>query len=62
LTITNGIIRGAWQGTVNPQGSFVMWNANATHFDGQIGSDGSMRALLSGPACAITFIWRKQSP
>jgi hypothetical protein len=65
LTIRNGVIgrpgSGGWQGTVSPQGSVTMHNANSMRIDGQIDPQGIFTAKYSGPACIMTFVWRKQS-
>jgi hypothetical protein len=64
LTIRNGVIgkpgSDGWQGTVSPQGSVTMYNANSLRIDGQIDPQGIFTAKYSGPACIMTFVWRKQ--
>jgi hypothetical protein len=65
LTIRNGVVTGgSWQGNVNPKGVLVMGNGLAPRVDGQIDSQGIIRAHGSSSAggCTVTFAWRKQSP
>jgi hypothetical protein len=65
LTIRNGVIGKpggeGWEGTVSPQGGLTMRNANSLRVDGQIDPQGTLTAQYSGPACIMTFVWRKQS-
>jgi hypothetical protein len=65
VTIRNGAIgrpgSGGWQGTVSPQGGVTMHNANSLRIEGQIDPQGTLTAKYSGPACIMTFVWRKQS-
>jgi hypothetical protein len=65
LTIRNGVIgkpgTGGWEGTVSPQGAFAMHNGGSMRVDGQIDSQGGITAKYSGPACIITYVWRKRS-
>lgn len=59
FAIKGGVISGSWEGTVNPQGSFTARDGTGRRIDGQIQSDGSVRALYSGAVCGYNFIWRK---
>jgi hypothetical protein len=64
LIIRNGVVTGgSWQGNVNPQGAVVMGNRLAPRVDGQIDSQGTLRAQGSSSAggCTVTFVWRKES-
>jgi hypothetical protein len=76
LTITNGVVRsispridqasgsavqGSWEGTVSPQGAVVMRDGLSHRADGQIDSQGTLRAQYSGVFCAAALVWRKQS-
>jgi hypothetical protein len=65
LTIKNGAIgrpgTGGWEGAVSPQGGLTMRNANSLQIDGQIDPQGTITAKYSGPACIITYVWRKRS-
>jgi hypothetical protein len=64
LIIRNGVaIGGSWQGNVSPQGVVVMGNRLAPRVDGQIDSQGIIRAQGSSSdgGCAVTFVWRKQA-
>ena len=65
LTIKNGAIgmpgTGGWEGTVSPQGALAMHNGGSMRADGQIDSQGTIIAKYSGPACIITYVWRKRS-
>ena len=65
LTIRNGVIgrpgTGGWEGTVTPQGALAMHNGGSMRVDGQVDSQGTITAKYSGPACIITYIWRKRS-
>jgi hypothetical protein len=63
LIIRNGVVTGgSWQGNVNPQGAVVMGNRLAPRVDGQIDSQGIVRAQGSSSdgGCTVTFLWRKQ--
>jgi hypothetical protein len=63
LIVRNSVVSGAsWQGNVNPQGVVVMGNRLAPRVDGQIDSQGIMRAQGSSTdgGCTVTFVWRKQ--
>jgi hypothetical protein len=65
LTITNGVVRsqrgGSWEGSVSPQGVLVMRNARSIRVEGQIDSQGTIRAQYSGWACVASYVWQKQS-
>jgi hypothetical protein len=65
LAIRNGVIGSpgstGWQGTVDPQGNVTMRNTNSLRVDGQIDPQGTFTAKYSGPACIMTFVWRRQS-
>jgi hypothetical protein len=65
LIIRNGVVvhGGSWQGNVNPQGVVVMGNRLAPRVDGQIDSQGTIRAQGSSSdgGCTVTFVWRKQA-
>jgi hypothetical protein len=65
LTIKNGIVgrpgTGGWEGTVSPQGALAMHNGGSMRVDGQIDSQGTITAKYSGPACIVTYVWRKRS-
>jgi hypothetical protein len=64
LVIRNSIVTGrSWQGNVNPQGIVVMGAPVAPRVDGQIDSQGILRAQGSSSdgGCTVTFVWRKQS-
>jgi hypothetical protein len=65
LTITNGIVRsqrgGRWEGSVSPQGLLVMRDARSVRVEGQIDSQGTIRAQYNGWACVATYVWQKQS-
>jgi hypothetical protein len=65
LTVKNGVVgkpgTEGWEGTVSPQGALVMRNGGSMRVDGQIGSQGAITAKYSGPACVVTYVWRKQS-
>jgi hypothetical protein len=50
-----------WQGMVDSQGNVTMHNANSLRIDGQIDPQGTLTAKDSGPACIMTFVWRRQS-
>jgi len=59
LTITNGVVQqvgGGWEGSVSPQGGVVMRKSDASRFDGQIDSQGTIRGQLSSPGnCVYTL-------
>lgn len=65
LAIKSGVIgrpgSTGWQGMVDPQGNVTMHNANSLRIDGQIDPQGTLTARYSGPACIMTFVWRRQS-
>ena len=65
LAIRNGVVGrpggAGWQGTVDTQGNVTMHNAKSLSLDGQIDPQGTLTARYSGPACIMTFVWRKQS-
>lgn len=61
LTIKEGVISGSWEGTVSPQGVVDARDGNGRRINGQIQSDGTVRALYGGAVCSYNFIWRKQS-
>jgi hypothetical protein len=65
LAIKNGVIgrprSTGWQGMVDSQGNVAMHNANSLRIDGQIDPQGTLTAKDSGPACIMTFVWRRQS-
>jgi hypothetical protein len=61
LTVTNGLIHGAWEGSVSPGGAFAARSSNGSQIVGQIGGDGAMRAVSGGTACTFNFVWRKAS-
>ena len=64
LTIKNGVIGTggqSWEGTVGPRGALVMHNGGSMRVDGQIDPQGTITAKYSGPACIITYVWRKRS-
>jgi hypothetical protein len=65
LRIKNGVIAGAgsggWEGSVSPQGRFMMRNARSARIDGQIDPQGNIKAQYSGPVCIVTYVWRKRS-
>jgi hypothetical protein len=63
LIIRNGVDRGEWQGNVNPQGAVVMGNRLAPRVDGQIDSQGTLRAQGSSSAGGVYchIVWRKES-
>ena len=65
LAVRNGVIgrpgSPGWQGTVDAQGNVTMHNANSLRVDGQIDPQGTLTAKYSGPACIMTFVWRRQS-
>jgi hypothetical protein len=65
LTIRNSVIgqpgTGGWEGSVTPQGAVAMHNGASMRADGQIDSQGTITAKYSGPACIITYVWRKRS-
>jgi hypothetical protein len=65
LTIKNGVIgrpgTGGWEGTVSPQGALSMHNGSSMRVDGQIDPQGAITAKYSGPACIVTYAWRKRS-
>ena len=60
LTIKDGVISGSWEGNVSPQGGFVARDGSSRRIDGQMQSDGTMRAQYSGSVCSFNFVWRKQ--
>jgi hypothetical protein len=64
LTIANGAVRsrggGGWEGTVSPQGVLVMRSPNASRFDGQIDSQGTVRGQVGGYICVWTYVWQKK--
>jgi hypothetical protein len=64
LTITNGAVRsigGSWEGAVSPQGAVVMRDGVSRRAEGQIDSQGTIRAQYSGTSCGVALVWRKQS-
>jgi hypothetical protein len=65
LTIKNGVFGTSggqgWEGTVSPLGALVMHNGGSMRVDGQIDSQGTISANYSGPACIVTYVWRKRS-
>ena len=65
LTIKNGVVvpsgPTAWEGTVNPQGVLILRNERSSRVDGQIDSQGTIRAQYSGTGCVTTFVWQKKS-
>jgi hypothetical protein len=65
IAIKNGVIGkpggSGWQGAVDAQGIVTMHNANSLRIDGQIDPQGALTAKYSGPACIMTFVWRKQA-
>ena len=65
LAITNGAVhssgRDRWAGTVNPQGSLVIRNRRAMRVNAQIDPQGAIKGEYHGPACIVTYVWRKQS-
>ena len=65
LTITNGAVHSAardrWTGTVDAQGGLVIRNRRAMRVNGQIDPQGTIKGEYHGPACIVTFVWRKQS-
>jgi hypothetical protein len=64
LTITNGAVqssaRDKWTGTVSPQAGVILRNKRAMRVDAQIDPDGTIKGHYSGPACIVTYVWRKQ--
>lgn len=65
LTIANGAVHSAardrWTGTVGPQGSVTLRNRRAMRVDAQIDQQGTIKGQYGGPACTVSFVWRKQS-
>jgi hypothetical protein len=65
LTVRNGVIGksggAGWEGTVSPQGTLVMHNAGSMRVDGQIDPQGTVTAKYSGPACIVSYVWRKRA-
>jgi hypothetical protein len=65
LMIKNGVVgkpgTEGWEGTVSPQGVVTLRNGGSMRVDGQIDAQGGITAKYSGPACIITYVWRKQS-
>ena len=65
VAIRNGVVGspggGGWQGAVDTQGNVTMHNVDSLRIDGQIDPRGTLTAKYSGPACIMTFVWRKQS-
>ena len=60
LMIKDGVISGSWEGTVSPQGGLIARDGTGRRINGQIQSDGTIRALYSGAVCSFNFVWRKQ--
>jgi hypothetical protein len=65
LTIKDGVLKPpagkGWKGTVSPQGAVVMRNQYSMRVDAQIDPQGTIRGRYNGPACIVTYVWRKQS-
>jgi len=65
LTVMNGAVHSAardrWTGTVDAQGGLVIRNRRAMRVNGQIDPQGTIKGEYHGPACIVTFVWRKQS-
>jgi hypothetical protein len=65
LTIKDGVVKPptgkGWTGTVNPQGAVVMRNQYSMRVDAQINPQGTVRGQYNGPACIVTYVWRKQA-
>lgn len=65
LAITNGAVhssgRDRWAGTVDPQGGMVIRNRRAMRVNAQIDPQGTIKGEYHGPACIVTFVWRKQA-
>jgi hypothetical protein len=65
LVITNGAVQtqggGGLEGTVSSQGVLVVHAPNAARIEGQIDSQGMIRAQFGGTGCTISLVWRKQS-
>lgn len=61
LAIKDGVISGTWEGTVSPQGGVVAQDGVGRRINGQIQSDGTVRAQYGGAVCGYNFTWRKQS-
>ena len=65
LIVRNGIVwsdTASWLGTASPQGALVMRNEQATQVEGQIDSQGIIKAQgRTAGGCTISYIWRKQS-
>jgi hypothetical protein len=63
LIIRNSVVTGGgWQENVNPRGVLVMQNRGAMRVDGQIDSQGIIRAQGSSSdgGCTVTFVWQKK--
>jgi hypothetical protein len=64
LAIINGLIgrpgSAGWQGMVDAQDNVTMHNANSLRIGGQIDPQGTLTAKYNGPACIMTFVWRRQ--
>ena len=65
LTIANGTVhsgsRERWTGTVTPQGSVVLRNKLSMRVDAQIDPQGAISGRYHGPACAVDYVWHRQS-
>jgi hypothetical protein len=65
LTIKNGVVvssgPAASEGTVGHDGVLTLRNERSFRVDGQIDSQGTIRAQYAGTGCITNFVWRKQS-
>ena len=64
LSIANGVISSTgasrWSGTVSPQGAVVVRNRAHQLVNGTIDAQGTLTGEYHGPACNVTYVWRKQ--
>ena len=64
LSIAGGTITSnggySWTGTVSPQGVVVLRNRLHQLVNGNIDAQGTLTGEYHGPACNVTYVWRKQ--
>jgi hypothetical protein len=64
LSIAGGTINSSgasrWTGTVSSQGVVVVRNRLHQLVNGNIDAQGTLTGEYHGPACNVTYVWRKQ--